>query len=100
MRFSLDDISETNTVSQIKQQIDDCIATKGWIIFITHVWMHTGDGTEPVDETSNSLSNVFNIIQYANQRVQIRPTQEVWKEKKMKEINYLMKYLKKKVEKN
>lgn len=82
VRFSLDDISATNTVSQIKQKIDECIATGGWIIFITHVWMHTGDGTEPVDETSNSLSNVFNIIQYANQKVQIRPTQEVWKEKK------------------
>lgn len=83
VRFSLDNISATNTVSQIKQQIDECIATGGWIIFITHVWLHTGDGTEPVDETSNSLSNVFNIIQYANQRVQIRPTQEVWKEKKI-----------------
>ena len=83
VRFSLDDISATNTVSQIKQQIDECIATGGWIIFITHVRMHTGDGTESVDETSNSLSNVFNIIQYANQKVQIRPTQEVWKEKKI-----------------
>ena len=83
VRFSLDDISETNTVSQIKQQIDKCIATGGWIIFITHVWLHTGDGTEPVDETSNSLSNVFNIIQYANQKVRIRPTQEVWREKKI-----------------
>ena len=83
VRFSLDDISATNTVSQIKQRIDECIATGGWIIFITHVWLHTGDGTEPVDETSNSLSNVFNIIQYAKQKVQIRPTQEVWKEKKI-----------------
>lgn len=83
VRFSLDDISETNTVSQIKQRIDECIATGGWIIFITHVWLHTGDGTEAVDETSNSLANVFDIIKYANQQVTLRPTQEVWREKKV-----------------
>lgn len=83
VRFSLDSISETNSVTKIKKDIDECISKNGWIIFITHVWIHTGDGTEPVDDTSNSLSNVFEIIKYANSKVKLRHTQEVWRERKI-----------------
>ena len=83
VRFSLDSISETNSVTKIKKDIDECISKNGWIIFITHVWVHTGDGTEPVDDTSNSLSNVFEIIKYANSKVKLRHTQEVWRERKI-----------------
>lgn len=83
VRFSLDSISETNSVTKIKKDIDECISKNGWIIFITHVWEHTGDGTEPVDDTSNSLSNVFEIIKYANSKVKLRHTQEVWRERKI-----------------
>lgn len=77
------EISAQHTVSQIKAEIDDAISKGAWIVLLTHIYNYTGDGTEPTDETSMSMSNLFDIVSYANSKIPIVPTSEIWRERKI-----------------
>ena len=77
------EISAQHTVSQIKAEIDDAISKGAWIVLLTHIYNYTGDGTEPTDETSMSMSNLFDIVTYANSKIPIVSTSEIWRERKI-----------------
>ncbi len=83
MRLSIDNLSDNYTVDSIKQRIDKSIEEGAWIIIMSHCHMKSGDGTEAVDNVTDSFANLFDIISYANNKVKIAPTQQVWEERRI-----------------
>lgn len=74
-------ISEGRSKTKIKDNIRKAVENGEWIILYTHLYNH--EDTEFVDETTNSLANLMEIVSYANSLCKIRPTEEIWRERKI-----------------
>lgn len=80
-RFSLECLKAGYlTKTQFKQQLKEAVDNGDWIILASHI-VHLVDSDVP-DETSYNFANFFEIIQYADSLSHIRPTGEVWAERK------------------
>ena len=74
-------ISETRPKSRIKENIRRAVENGDWVILYTHLYNH--EATDVVDETTNSFANLKEIVEYANTLCRIRPSEEIWRERKM-----------------
>ena len=72
--------SKSKTKSQIKATIDEAVEKGAWIILATHSYQYDDSGT--IDETTMSLANLKEVIEYANSKVNIQPISEVFKKRK------------------
>lgn len=82
-RFSLNRLFIDFTRHQkswYKSIIDESIEKGAWLIFGTHG--HSFDDSGTVDETTMSLANLKEIIQYANNKCPIKPISQVYRERK------------------
>lgn len=66
--------------SRLKELIKQAVDNGDWIILYTHVYDY--ENTDVVDETTNSLANLLEIVEYANSLCPIRPVEAVWRERK------------------
>lgn len=66
--------------SKLKELIKTAVDNGDWIILYTHLWSYKN--TDVVDETTNSLANLLEIVEYANSLCPIRPTEVIWEERK------------------
>lgn len=66
--------------SKLKELIKEAVDRGDWIILYTHVYDY--ENTDVVDETTNSLANLLEIVEYANSLCPIRPVEAVWRERK------------------
>lgn len=69
-----------HTKSSFKARIKEAIDRGDWVIFASH--FYDIEQNDVPDETSYSTANVFEILQYADSLCHIRPTAEVWAERK------------------
>lgn len=67
------DLSSSNNKQYYKDLIDDAVSNNSWLILGTHGHQFSGD---TVDDTSNSLANLKEIIQYANDKCSITSVRE------------------------
>lgn len=82
-RFSLNRLFIDFTRHQkswYKSIIDESIEKGAWLIFGTHG--HSFDDSGTVDEVTNSLANLKEIVQYANNKCPIKPISQVYRERK------------------
>ena len=73
-------ISASQTKTQIKAVIDEAVAKGAWLILGTHGHQFNDSGT--IDETTPSLANLKEIIEYANAKTSIKPVGEVFRARK------------------
>ena len=66
--------------SRLKELIKQHIDNGDWLILYTH--MYSYENTDVVDETTNSIANLFEMVEYANSLCPIRPAEVIWKERK------------------
>ena len=66
--------------SRLKELIKQAVDNGDWIILYTHIYDY--ENTDVVDETTNSLANLLEIVEYANSLCPIRPVEAVWRERK------------------
>lgn len=70
----------THTKTWYKQKVDEAVSSGSWLIFGTHSYQFDDSGT--VDETTMSLANLKEIIQYANDKCSLKPISEIFRERK------------------
>ena len=73
-------ISSSQTKTQIKTVIDEAVKNGAWLILGTHGHQFNDSGT--IDETTPSLANLQEIIDYANSKIPIKPIGEVFRKRK------------------
>lgn len=73
-------ISASNTKTQIKAIIDEAVEKGAWLILGTHGYDFNDSGT--IDETTPSLANLKEIIEYANSKINIKPIGEIYRFRK------------------
>ena len=69
-----------HTKSWYKNQIDKAVSSGAWLILGTHG--HQFDDSGTIDESTNSLANLQELIQYANEKCTISPISQVFKTRK------------------
>lgn len=72
---------DTHTKTWYKNKIDEAVAKGAWLILGTHSWNFKD--TTTVDETTNSIPNLKEIIAYANSKVKIQPISFVYEARKV-----------------
>lgn len=80
-RISIERLNIDQTVSDIKSIIDKAIERGDWLIFYTHI--HSIVIADKVTETGYTTANLFELLTYANDRIKIRPTESIWRERKI-----------------
>lgn len=83
-KFSLNRLfisfTSSHTKTWYKSVIDEAVSKGAWLILGTHGHEFNDSGT--VDETSKSLANLKEVIQYANEKCTISPISQVFKKRK------------------
>lgn len=80
-RIGIERLNKGMTMTDIKAIIDDAVANGDWMIFYTHI--HSIVIANEVTETGFTTANLFELLRYANDRVQIRPSAAIWRERKI-----------------
>lgn len=75
-------LSPTKTKTWMKNYIKECLERGDWVILYTHLYNESYVPTDVVDETTNSLANIKEIVEYANSICPMRSTEEIWNERK------------------
>lgn len=86
-RYAID-FSASKPKTRIKKDISTFINRGDWIILYTHLYNYTAETI--LDETTNSIANVLDVVGYINSISAIRPTEEVWRDRR-----FMFDYLKK-----
>lgn len=73
-------LSSSMTKTQLKNLIKQYVDNGDWVILYTHLYNHKN--TDVVDETTNSVANLMEIVEYANSLCPLRSTESVWSERK------------------
>ena len=80
-KFSLNrlfiSLTSSHTKTWYKGIIDEAVSKGVWLILGTHG--HKFTDSETVDETTNSLANLKEIIQYANEKCSIAPISQIFR---------------------
>lgn len=80
-KFSLNrlfiSLTSSHTKTWYKGIIDEAVSKGVWLILGTHG--HEFTDSETVDETTNSLANLKEIIQYANEKCSISPISQIFR---------------------
>ena len=69
------------TKTQLKNLIKQYVDNGDWVILYTHLYNH--QNTDIVDETTNSVANLMEIVEYANSLCPLRSTESIWDERKL-----------------
>ena len=69
------------TKTQLKNLIKQYVDNGDWVILYTHLYNH--ENTDVVDETTNSVANLMEIVEYANSLCPLRSTESIWDERKL-----------------
>lgn len=80
-RIGIERLNKGMTMTDIKAIIDDAVASGDWMIFYTHI--HSIVIANEVTETGFTTANLFELLRYANDRVRIRPSAAIWRERKI-----------------
>ena len=80
-RMFINTISSSLTKDHWKRKIKEAIDNNAWVVIGTHSWAFSND-TETFDNTTPSIPNLKDIIEYANELCGIRLVSEVWRERK------------------
>lgn len=80
-RVGLERLDKDQTVDDIKKIIDRAIDRGDWLIFYTHI--HSIAIADSVTERGYTTANVFEIVKYANDKVKLRPTEAIWRERRI-----------------
>ena len=73
-------LSATHTKSQVKEYIRQGVENGDWIILYTHIYSF--EISDVLDETTNSLANLYEIVEYANSLSPLRSTESIWSERR------------------
>ena len=80
-RYALS-LSATKTKTQVKAYIKEALERGDWVVLYTHLYNESFVATDVLDETTNSLANIKEIVEYANSICPMRSTEEIWNERK------------------
>ena len=80
-RVGLERLGKDQTVDDIKKIIDRAVERGDWLIFYTHI--HSIAIADSVTERGYTTANVFEIVKYANDKVRLRPTEAIWRERRI-----------------
>lgn len=80
-RISIERLNKGQTVSDIKRIIDNAVERGDWLIFYTHI--HSIMIADNVSETGFTTANLFELLRYANEKVKLRPTEAIWRERRI-----------------
>lgn len=72
----------------VKKELKEYIDRGDWVILYTHLYSFSTE--DIVDETSNTIANVLDIVDYVNTLCSLRPTEEIWRDRKFM-FNYFKK---------
>ena len=83
-KFSLNRLfisfTSSHTKTWYKKIIDEAVSKGAWLILGTHGYQFNDSGT--IDETTLSLANLKEIIEYANEKCAISPISQVFRKRK------------------
>lgn len=80
-RIGLERLGKDQTVADIKKIIDKAVERGDWLIFYTHI--HSIVIADDVSERGYTTANLFEIVKYANDKVKLRPTEAIWRERRV-----------------
>jgi hypothetical protein len=80
-RIGLERLNNDQTVTDIKKIIDRAVDRGDWLIFYTHI--HSVKIADEVTESGFTTANLFEIVKYANEKVKLRPTEAIWRERRV-----------------
>lgn len=86
-RYALS-LSADKTKTIVKKELKEYIDRGDWVILYTHLYSFSTE--DLVDETSNTIANVLDIVGYVNTLCALRPTEEIWRDRKIM-FNYFNK---------
>ena len=66
--------------SVVKSEILSYLNRGDWVILYTHLYNYSTE--DILDETTNSIANVLDVVDYVNSYYKIRPTEEIWSKRK------------------
>ena len=78
-RFNIN-ISSARPKSLVKKEIKNLLDDGYWVILETH--LYTCSDSETIDDTTNSIANILDIVNYCNTLCPLEPTQTIWSRKK------------------
>lgn len=73
-------LNNNMTKTQLKNLIKQYVDNGDWVILYTHIYNH--QDTDIVDETTNSVANLMEIVEYANSLCPLRSTESIWDERR------------------
>ena len=86
-RYALS-FSADKTKTNVKKELKEYIDRGDWVILYTHLYNYSTE--DLVDETSNTIANVLDVVGYVNTLCALRPTEEIWRDRKIM-FNYFNK---------
>lgn len=78
-RYSIT-FNSVKTKTVIKRELKEYIDRGDWVILYTHLYNYSIDNI--LDETTNTVANVLDVVGYVNSLCKLRPTEEIWRERK------------------
>ena len=79
-RYAID-FNAAKTKTQVKHDLARFIGRGDWVILYTHLYNY--EDSETLDETSNTIANVLDVVSYANSLCKLRPTESIWGERRI-----------------
>ena len=74
-------LSSNMTKTKLKELIKSYLDAGDWVILYSHIYDF--EISDVVDETTNSIANLMEVVEYANSLAPIRSTESIWDERKI-----------------